>query len=152
MDKSGVQTRLTGVVVPTTVISSVKLNAVLGLPALVATETFQHTGSFKFRAAYNVALNSQHSHLATVSSVNVGQALAYDCQLLGKKCTVVMPSTSAQPKIDAVKNFGASAHLVDLAVKTRLEWISEIAAALDDVEIVSPYDDTRVIEGNATLA
>lgn len=133
-------------------LSSVKLNTVLGLDVLIAAETFQHTGSFKFRAAYNVALNSQHSHLATVSSGNFGQALAYACQLLGKKCTVVMPSSSAQAKVDSVKNFGANAHLVDLSVKSRLEWIQEIAATIDDVEIVSPYDDTRVIEGNASLA
>jgi threonine dehydratase len=152
MENAIVQQRLTDVVRPTTLISSVKLNAVLGVNALIATETFQHTGSFKFRAAYNVALNSQCSHLATVSSGNFGQALAYACQLLGKRCTVVMPSTSAQAKVDAVKNFGAHAHLVDLAVKSRLDWITEIAAGLTDVEIVSPYDDPRVIEGNSTLA
>lgn len=152
MEKSSLQQRLTDVVRPTTVLSSVKLNAVLGLDVLIASETFQHTGSFKFRAAYNAALNSEHSHLATVSSGNFGQALAYACQILGKNCTVVMPSTSAQAKVDSVKNFGANAHLVDLSVKSRAQWIAEIAATLDDVEIISPFDDARVIEGNSSLA
>ncbi|MEQ1646640.1 MAG: pyridoxal-phosphate dependent enzyme, partial [Pyrinomonadaceae bacterium] len=76
---------------PTTFIESAKLRDHLGLDITIATETFQHTGSFKFRAGYNLALNVDNDEILTASSGNFGQALAYACKLLGKKCTVIMP-------------------------------------------------------------
>ncbi len=138
---------------PTLVVESVKLNDELGLNVLIASEAFQHTGSFKFRAAYNVATNSSAPHLVTASSGNFGQALAYACLLTGKKCTVVMPAQSTKAKVDAVRSFGADARLVDVSVKSRGEWLDEVIAELgSNVENVSPYDDPRVIEGNSSLA
>ena len=67
---------------PTVFIQSVKLNEILGLDVTIATETFQHTGSFKFRAAYNVALNVGQDHLIAASSGNFGQALAFACKFV----------------------------------------------------------------------
>lgn len=138
---------------PTLVLDSIKLNQELGLNVLLASETFQHTGSFKFRAAHNVVHNSSSPHLVTASSGNFGQALAYACQLVGKKCTVVMPDTSTQAKVDAVRGFGADARLVDVSERTRGEWLLDVLIEIGhDAESVSPYDDERVIEGNSSLA
>lgn len=135
------------------VLDSIKLNQELGLNVLLASETFQHTGSFKFRAAHNVVHNSSSPHLVTASSGNFGQALAYACQLVGKKCTVVMPDTSTQAKVDAVRGFGADARLVDVSERTRGEWLLDVLIEIGhDAESVSPYDDERVIEGNSSLA
>lgn len=120
---------------------------------LIASETFQHTGSFKFRAASNVAHNSSSPHLVTASSGNFGQALAYACQQVGKQCTVVMPDTSTRAKVDAVRSFGADARLVDVSKRTRGEWLLDVCIEIGhDAESVSPYDDDRVIEGNSSLA
>src|SRR5690606_9590906 len=58
---------------PTTFIESAKLRDRLGLDVTIATETFQHTGSFKFRAAYNLALNVPNDEILTASSGNFGQ-------------------------------------------------------------------------------
>ena len=88
---------------PTVFLEPQKLRDYLGLDLTIATETFQHTGSFKFRAGYNLALNVENDRILTASSGNFGQALAYACQLLGKKCTVVMPDNSARVKIEAVR-------------------------------------------------
>ncbi len=138
---------------PTLIVESVKLNNELGLNVHIASEAFQHTGSFKFRAAYNVATNSSALHLVTASSGNFGQALAYACRLTGKKCTVVMPAQSTKAKVEAVRGFGADARLVDVSIKSRGEWLNEVISELGGtVENVSPYDDPRVIEGNSTLA
>src|ERR1019366_454155 len=41
----------------------------------IATETFQYTGSFKFRAAYNLLSNIPHPHVIAASSGNFGQAV-----------------------------------------------------------------------------
>ena len=136
---------------PTTFIESSKLRDHLGLDITIATETFQHTGSFKFRAGYNLALQVPNDSILTASSGNFGQALAYACKLLGKKCTVVMPSTSAQVKIDAVRSFGATVDLVDVAKVGRNERVAQLAAEMPDAYFASAYDDRFVIEGNATL-
>lgn len=136
---------------PTTFIGSAKLRDHLGLDITIATETFQHTGSFKFRAAYNLALNVEQDEVLTASSGNFGQALAYACKLTGKKCTVVMPSTSARVKIDAVRGYGATVDLVDTTKVGRNERVAQLAAEMPDAYFASAYDDKYVIEGNATI-
>jgi threonine dehydratase len=136
---------------PTTFVESEKLKSFLNLDLTIATETFQHTGSFKFRAAYNLALNVPDEEILTASSGNFGQALAYACKLTNKKCTVVMPETSARVKIEAVKNYGAAVDLIDTRKIGRNERVSELAGQMPDVYVASAYDDLFVIEGNATI-
>src|SRR5207253_1792558 len=104
---------------PTTIIEPGRLADRLGLNVVIASETFQHTGSFKFRAASHLAGNVAHRHIITASSGNFGQALACACQVLGKRCTVVMPSTSARVKIEAVQSFGGTVDLIDPAKISR---------------------------------
>lgn len=143
---------LTEAIRPTTFIDSSKLKDHFGIDITIASETFQHTGSFKFRAAYNLAMNVPNEEILTASSGNFGQALAYACKLLGKKCTVVMPVTSAQVKIDAVRNFGAVVDLIDTKVVGRSERIDQLAAEMPDSYFASPYDNQFVIDGNSTIA
>ncbi len=136
---------------PTTFVVSSKLRDLLGLDITIATETFQHTGSFKFRAGYKLALNVPNDEILTASSGNFGQALAYACKLLGKRCTVVMPETSAQVKIDAVRGFGATVDLIDTKKVGRNERVAELAAQMPNAYHASAYDDEFVIAGNSTL-
>ncbi|MEQ1603656.1 MAG: pyridoxal-phosphate dependent enzyme [Pyrinomonadaceae bacterium] len=136
---------------PTTFIRSSKLNGHLGLDITIASETFQHTGSFKFRAAYNVAINVPNDELIGVSSGNFGQALAYAAKLLGKKCTVIMPHNSAQVKVDAVRSYRAEADLIDVNVISRSDRLKQLADQRPDAYLASAFDDQFVIDGNATL-
>jgi Threonine dehydratase len=136
---------------PTTYIESEKLRSHLGLDITIASETFQHTGSFKFRATYNLVSNVPNDGILTASSGNFGQALAYACMLTGKRCTVVMPITSAKVKIDAVRSYGAAVDLVDTAKIGRNERVEQLAAEMPDAYFASPYDDRFVIDGNSTL-
>ena len=136
---------------PTTFIDPSKLRDQLGLDITIATETFQYTGSFKFRAAYNLVSNVPNDEVLTASSGNFGQALAYACKLLGKKCTVVMPETSARVKIDAVRSFGARVDLIDVSKIGRSDRVAELAAEMPGAYFASAYDDQFVIDGNATL-
>ncbi len=135
----------------TTFIDSPRLSRRLGVRLTLATETFQCTGSFKFRAAYHVAARVLQTHLITASSGNFGQALAFACQQLGKSALVVMPSTSAQVKVDAVREYGGTVDLIDVRVQSRKARLEELARQYPDAYIASPYDDPLVIEGNATL-
>ena len=119
---------------------------------MLASETFQYTGSFKFRAAYNVASNVREEHVITGSSGNFGQAIAYACSLFRKRCTVVMPQTAPRIKVDAVREYGAEVDLIDVKIKSRLDRIAELANQYPAAYVASPYDDPLVIEGNAGLA
>ena len=142
---------LLAVIRPTTFIESEPLSKLLGARITIASETFQHTGSFKFRAAYNVALNVENETIITASSGNFGQALAKACQLLGKRCIVVMPENSALVKIEGVKSYGATIDLIDTRQVGRRERVLQIAQNFSDAYLASAYDDPLVIEGNATL-
>ncbi|MCA0314263.1 MAG: pyridoxal-phosphate dependent enzyme [Candidatus Melainabacteria bacterium] len=135
----------------TTLIKPLQLCDYLSLDILLASETFQHTGSFKFRAAICAALNSQGKELLAASSGNFGQALAKAAQIVGKPCTIVMPEQASRIKMEAVKSFGANLVLVDTTKETRAQALSKIAAANPDIETISAYDDDRVIAGNSSL-
>jgi threonine dehydratase len=136
---------------PTTFIHSSKLRDHLELDITVASETFQQTGSFKFRAAYNLASSVKQDEILTASSGNFGQALAYACKLVGKRCTVVMPETSAKVKVDAVRSFGATVDLVDTTRLGRNERVAQLAEQMPGAYFASAYDDKYVIAGNSTL-
>jgi threonine dehydratase len=135
----------------TTVIESRRLNSALGARIVIACEAFQHTGSFKFRAAYNVVMSAEADLFLTASSGNFGQALAYACQLQKKSCIIVMPSTSAQVKVDAVRGYGGKVELIDVTVKSRWDRVWELAKEHPEAYVASPYDDPFVIEGNSSL-
>jgi len=142
---------LTEAIRATTFIQPQKLRDHLEIDLTIASETFQHTGSFKFRAGYNLALNVPNEAILTASSGNFGQALAYACRILGKKCTVVMPENSAKVKIEAVRSYGATVDLVDTKTVGRSARVAQLAAEMPDAYVASAYDDLFVIDGNASL-
>jgi threonine dehydratase len=138
-------------VCPTTIIESQRLSKHLGTRVILASETFQKTGSFKFRAAYHVALSVPHKILIAASSGNFGQALAYACALTGKSCIIVMPLTSARVKVEAVREYGGQVELVNTLLKSRQQRILELSSVYPDAYIASSADDPLVIEGNSSL-
>lgn len=142
---------LNEVIRPTTIIEAPRLSKRLGVNLTIASETFQFTGSFKVRAAYNLTAKVSEPKIIAASSGNFGQAIAYACRLLGKSCTIVMPNTSAQVKIDAVREFGGTVDLIDVREISRAARVAALANENPDAYVASAYDDPLVIEGNASL-
>lgn len=136
---------------PATVIEAPRLSRRLAAEVTLVSETFQYTGSFKFRAALNVVCKAPHPKILAASSGNFGQALAFACSLVGKTCIIVMPRTSAQVKIDAVRQYGGEVDLIDTDRISRAERIRQLATEHPDAYVASPFDDPLVIQGNATL-
>ena len=136
---------------PTTLIEAPRLAQQLGVDLCLASETFQRTGSFKFRAAYHLASHVPNSLVIAASSGNFGQALAYACSLLGKSAIIVMPETSARVKVDAVREYGGQVDFVDVRAKSRAERVREVAREHPEAYVASAYDDPLVIEGNSSL-
>jgi threonine dehydratase len=136
---------------PTFFLPSCVLSRRLGAEVTLAVECFQHTGSFKFRAAYHVTSHVPATRLLTASSGNFGAALARACLLLNKRCVVVMPKTSSRTKIAAVRDSGGEVILIDVARESRAARLARLSAEDPAAYVASPYDDALVIAGNASL-
>jgi threonine dehydratase len=136
---------------PTTFHSTFLLNHALGAEVTLASETLQITGSFKFRAAYNLLREVENPEVITTSSGNFGQAVAYACMLLGKRCTVLMPANSSKSKQANIRAYGGEVRLIDTATKSRQLYTTEILSDHPDAFYAPPYDHYRVVAGNSTL-
>lgn len=136
---------------PTLLLKSARLSTLLGGEVTIASETLQYTGSFKFRAAYNLLASVEQKHVVAASSGNFGQAIAYASALLGKTCTIVMPQTSAQVKIAAVQSYGGQVDLIDVSKVSREERVAQLLAEDPAAFRAQAYDDYRVVAGNSTL-
>lgn len=136
---------------PTTFIQSRRLAARLGVDVTIASETFQHTGSFKFRGAFNTVAHAQASHLVAASSGNFGQALACACQMFDKQCTIVMPHDSAAIKVEAVRFYGATVDSIDVRSVPRAIRVRQLLQQLPDAAQVFPSDGDFMLAGNESL-
>ncbi len=92
---------LEGVAHRTPVLTSQSLNKSLGAEVFFKCESFQRTGAFKFRGAYNALSNLSTAHkkagVVAYSSGNHAQAIALSGQLLGISTTIVMPHDAPVP-------------------------------------------------------
>jgi threonine dehydratase len=120
-------------------------------------EQFQKVGAFKFRGAYN-ALSQIAADPAAVqrgvithSSGNHAQALALAARLFGIPATVVMPDNALPVKRAAVAGYGATVVLCEPTLAAREETVARLRAQ-SAAQLVHPYDDPRIIAGQATAA
>ncbi|MED6314356.1 MAG: pyridoxal-phosphate dependent enzyme, partial [Verrucomicrobiota bacterium] len=136
---------------PTMITHAATISAEVGAEVVLISEVEQHTGSFKFRAAYNVAASVPNEMLIAASSGNFGQALACACQLLKKRAIIVMPHTSAKVKIAGVQGYGATVDIIDVNEVGRAQRVAQLAKEYPNARVCSAYDDPLVIAGNSTL-
>ena len=95
----------------TPVLTSSYLNQLSGTELFFKCENFQKIGAFKIRGGMNAVLSLPKDKLAngiaTHSSGNHAQAIAYAARQVGTKAYIVMPNTSPKVKVEAVKGYGA---------------------------------------------
>ncbi len=147
--------RLRGVATRTPVLTSRTLDRLTGARVLLKAESFQRSGSFKFRGAYN-ALSCLPPDLRargvlTYSSGNHAGALALAAQLFRTRCTVIMPDDAPAVKQAAARGYGAEVILYDRRTTTREALGQEIAAARG-LPLIPPYDHPDVAAGQGTAA
>ena len=121
---------------------------------LLKREDLQPVFSFKLRGAYNKMLHLSQEELdrgvIAASAGNHAQGLAMSALKLGVKATIVMPKTTPQIKVDAVRARGAKVVLHGDAY----DDASAHALTLADEKgmvFVHPYDDPEVIAGQGTI-
>ncbi len=139
----------------TPVLTSKAINAMVGAEIFFKCENFQKAGAFKFRGATNAVFSLAEDEafrgVATHSSGNHGAALALAARTRGVKAYVVMPQTAPQVKKDAVAGYGAEITFCVPTLQAREETIAEVVEATG-ATVVHPYNDYRVIAGQATAA
>jgi len=132
-----------------------KLSARLGNRVLMKREDQQSVYSFKLRGAYNkmVRLNAQQRALGVIcaSAGNHAQGVALAARQLGCPAWIVMPRTTPQIKVDAVRMLGGRAVLFGDAYDDAAAHALELAAQ-KGLTMVPPYDDADVIAGQGTVA
>ncbi|OJX03293.1 MAG: PLP-dependent threonine dehydratase [Burkholderiales bacterium 70-64] len=121
---------------------------------LLKCEDLQPVFSFKLRGAYNRMAQLSAEQLArgviAASAGNHAQGVALAARRLGCRAVIVMPVTTPQVKIDAVRALGGEVVLSG-------ESYSDAAAAADErqareqLTFVHPFDDPDVIAGQGTI-
>src|SRR5688572_32199885 len=95
----------------TPVMTSRFINKLTGSDIFFKCENFQKIGAFKIRGGMNAVLSLPDEKgkkgIATHSSGNHAQAIAYAAREVGTKAFIVMPDNSPKVKVDAVKGYGA---------------------------------------------
>jgi threonine dehydratase len=116
-------------------------------------ENLQPIGSFKLRGALNAILQIPASELKngvyTASAGNMAQGVAWGARTLGIRCTVLMPDTAPQTKLDAVARLGAT--IVKLPYDEWWQCLADHGRAGFSGRFVHPVADRDVMAGNGTV-
>lgn len=117
-------------------------------------EDMQPVFSYKIRGAYNLMASLSPEQLGrgviAASAGNHAQGVAFAAARLGANATIVMPKTTPEIKIDAVRRLGAA---IDLHGNTYDEASEHGHARADaeDLTYVPPFDHPLVIAGQGTV-
>jgi len=134
------------------------LSTRVGNTVLLKREDLQPVFSFKLRGAYNkmrqLSDAEKSKGVVTASAGNHAQGVALAAARMGIKATIVMPQTTPQIKIDAVKARGGSHVTVVLHGDTYDDASKHAKQLVQELKLsyVHPYDDPDVIAGQGTIA
>jgi len=121
-------------------------------------EDLQVVRSYKLRGAYNMMRSLRYEKIAKgvvcASAGNHAQGFAYSCKKLNVHGVVFMPVITPKQKVNQTKMFG------DDSIEIRLtgDTYDDCAVAAkrfseeQDMTFIPPFDDVRIIEGQATVA
>ena len=137
----------------TPVLTSSYLNELTGAEIFFKCENLQKVGAFKARGARNAVFGLDEKAaakgVATHSSGNHAGALSYAAARRGISATVVMPGNAPEVKKAAVESYGGRIVECEPTQAARESTLAEVIAETG-ADAVHPYDDVRVIAGQAT--
>lgn len=131
------------------------LDAMCGASLWFKAENLQRAGAFKARGACNAVFSLTAAQaargVATHSSGNHGQALAFAARARGIRAWVVMPETAPAVKRAAVRGYGAEVVPCAPTLADREAAAARVVAETG-AHLAHPYDDYAVIAGQGTAA
>ncbi|MBO9411138.1 MULTISPECIES: beta-hydroxyaspartate dehydratase BhcB [unclassified Ruegeria] len=154
-DMRAAQRRIAPHIRRTPLMTSDYLNDLTGAQLFFKCENFQEAGAFKVRGACNAVFSLSEEEavkgVCTHSSGNHALSLSYAAGRRGIPCNVVMPRTAPQAKKDAVCRYGGTITECDPSTSSREATFAEVQARTGG-EFIHPYNDARVIAGQATCS
>lgn len=139
----------------TPVLTSATLDAHFEAKLFFKCENLQKGGAFKFRGACNAVFSIPDLEIekgvATHSSGNHAQALALAAKFRGSgtKAYIVMPKGAPKVKRKATEAYGGLITFCENNLESRETTLAEVVARTG-AQVVHPYNDYRVIAGQAT--
>ncbi|MCY7294944.1 threonine ammonia-lyase, biosynthetic [Alteromonas sp. a30] len=134
-----------------------RLSAELGNQIWLKREDQQPVKSFKLRGAYNRICQLTEAQLArgvvAASAGNHAQGVAYSAKYKNIRATIVMPSTTPEIKVEAVRNFGGD-NVEIVLYGDNFNTANAKAYALAEEHgyiMLPPFDDPDVIAGQGTI-
>jgi threonine dehydratase len=131
-----------------------RLSRRLGNEVLVKREDLQPVFSFKLRGAYNRIAHLDEQERArgviSASAGNHAQGVAFSARRLSVRATIVMPQTTPQIKVDAVRAMGADVVLHGDSYADAQAHCDVLAVETGQV-FIHPFDDPLVIAGQGTI-
>jgi threonine dehydratase len=139
----------------TPVLTSQTMDRLSGAHLFFKCENLQKTGSFKIRGAANAILSLSDEDarrgIVTQSSGNHAAAVACAAAWRGTKAWIVMPKNAPRVKCKAVESYGGKIAFCEPTISARKEMAAKLQAETGAV-MIHPYDDDRIIAGQATAA
>jgi len=121
---------------------------------LLKREDLQPVFSFKLRGAYNkmVQLSQEEKAQGVIaaSAGNHAQGVALSANKIGIKALIVMPKTTPDIKVTAVKRLGAKVELYGNSYDEAYQHAKTLEQA-QGLTFIHPYDDPEVIAGQGTI-
>lgn len=120
-------------------------------------EDLQVVRSYKIRGAFNkissLTKDVLNRGVVCASAGNHAQGVALSCKLLKTKGVVFMPTPTPQQKIDQVEMFGEEFVEIKLIGDTfdDAQEAAKIYCTSNAITFIPPFDDEKVIEGQATV-
>lgn len=139
----------------TPVLTSRQIDQIVGASLYFKCENLQRTGSFKARGGCNAVFSLSDEEaargVATHSSGNHAQAIAYAASLRGIQATIVMPENAPSVKVSAVKGYGADIVWAGNHPMDRERQLDEVLEETGAI-FIHPSNDAHVIAGQGTSA
>ncbi|MDY7394555.1 threonine ammonia-lyase IlvA [Aureibaculum sp. 2210JD6-5] len=145
------------VAIKTPLQKNLNLSSKFGANILLKREDLQQVRSYKIRGAYHkissLSTKETENGIVCASAGNHAQGVAFACNKLKIKGTIVMPAPTPKQKIEQVKMFGGDFVEV-LLIGDTFDDASNSAKKLcldQHKTFVHPFDDIKIIEGQATI-
>ncbi|MAC92832.1 MAG: threonine dehydratase [Flavobacteriaceae bacterium] len=135
-----------------------RLSSLKNASVFLKREDLQQIRSFKIRGAYNKisSLSEEKRGVGIIcaSAGNHAQGFAFSCNKMQIEGVVYMPATTPQQKVSQVKMFGGK-YIRVLLIGDTYDACQKYALKIAKKEgktFIHAFDDTEVIEGQATIA
>ncbi|MFN5641360.1 MAG: threonine ammonia-lyase [Sphingobacteriales bacterium] len=157
LDFTSTLERVRKVASKTPLIKNLNLSRKYQCDVFLKREDLQMVRSYKLRGAYNMMSRLPEEQLSKgvvcASAGNHAQGFAYSCLKLNVKGVIFMPVITPKQKINQTRMFGEGSIEIRLAGDNFDECAeaAKVFTEANDMTFIPPFDNERIVEGQATV-